>query len=40
MGDIFKYNYEEPSPSRLEHNYIVPYNDNNNYYSNIGSPSP
>ncbi|CAD8064498.1 unnamed protein product [Paramecium sonneborni] len=38
IGDIYKYSYEEPSPSRLEQNYLVPYNDNNNQYSNLGSP--
>ncbi|CAD8146107.1 unnamed protein product [Paramecium octaurelia] len=38
MGDLFKYSCEEPSPSRLEHSYIVPYNENNTQYSNIGSP--
>ncbi|CAD8060403.1 unnamed protein product [Paramecium primaurelia] len=38
MGDIYKNSFDEPSPSRLEHNYIVPYNEINNQYSNIGSP--
>ncbi|CAK68832.1 unnamed protein product (macronuclear) [Paramecium tetraurelia] len=38
MGDLYKYSCEEPSPSRLEHSYIVPYNENNTQYSNVGSP--
>ncbi|CAD8076191.1 unnamed protein product [Paramecium sonneborni] len=39
IGDISKYSYEEPSPSRLlEQNYLIPFNENNNQYSNLGSP--
>ncbi|CAK81810.1 unnamed protein product (macronuclear) [Paramecium tetraurelia] len=39
IGDMQKqYSLDEPSPSRLEHHYIVPYNENYNQYSNIGSP--
>ncbi|CAD8166205.1 unnamed protein product [Paramecium octaurelia] len=39
IGDMSKqYSFDEPSPSRLEHHYIVPYHENNSQYSNIGSP--
>ncbi|CAD8158555.1 unnamed protein product [Paramecium octaurelia] len=37
IGDILKNSYEEHSPGRSESNYIVPYNENNQYNS-IGSP--
>ncbi|CAK77279.1 unnamed protein product (macronuclear) [Paramecium tetraurelia] len=37
IGDILKNSYEEPSPGRSESNYIVPYNENNQY-NTMGSP--
>lgn len=38
IGDILKNTNEDPCPSRGENNILVPYSDNNNQYSNIGSP--